>query len=80
VAAARAFGIAYRLDDTTYEQYKGFGLDLESTQGAKHHELPVPAVIIVDRAGVIRFLYTHPDYKVRLGGPKILTAAQRALK
>ena len=49
VNAARAFGIAYRMDDATYAKYKTYGLDLEESQGAKHHELPVPAVFIVDR-------------------------------
>jgi peroxiredoxin len=32
VHAARAFGIAYRLDDATYAKYQTYGLDLEQTQ------------------------------------------------
>ena len=43
-------------------QIQGYGLDLEETQGAKHHELPVPAVFIVDRTGKIRFAHTNADY------------------
>lgn len=80
VRAARAFGIAYRLDDLTYEQYKGYGLDLEDTQGAKHHELPVPAVFIVDRKGIVRFVHVSPDYKVRLDAASISAAAEAALR
>jgi peroxiredoxin len=79
VQAARAFGIAYRMDDATYEKYKGYGVDLESTQGAKHHELPVPAVIIVDRKGTIRFVHANPDYSVRLDAASVLAAAEAAL-
>ena len=79
VQAARAFGIAYRMDDATYEKYKGYGLDLESTQGAKHHELPVPAVVIVDRKGIIRFMYANADYTVRLDATSLLAAAEAAL-
>jgi peroxiredoxin len=80
VRAARAFGIAYRMDDATYEKYKGYGLDLESTQGAKHHELPVPAVIIVDRKGIVRFVHVDPDYTVRLDAASISAAAEAALR
>jgi peroxiredoxin len=80
VRAARAFGIAYRMDDATYEKYKGYGLDLEDTQGAKHHELPVPAVIIVDRKGIVRFVHVGPDYTVRLDAASISAAAEAALR
>ena len=34
VNAARAFGVAFRMDDATYAKYKSYGLDLEETQGA----------------------------------------------
>jgi len=78
VNAARAFGVAFRLDDATFEKYKTYGLDLEQTQGAKHHELPVPAVFIVDRSGTIRFAHTNPDYTVRLPAADVLAAAQKA--
>ena len=76
--AAHAFGLAYRLDDATYEKYKSFGLDLEATTGETHHELPVPAVYIIDRQGQIRFAYTNADYKVRLGTEPLLAAARKA--
>lgn len=55
-------------------------IDLEATSGATHHELPVPAVFIIDRGGVIRFAHWNPDYKARLGGEQIVTAAKSALQ
>jgi hypothetical protein len=54
MTAARAYGVAFRVDDVTAARYKGFGIDLEAASGETHHELPVPAVFIVDRSGVIR--------------------------
>jgi peroxiredoxin len=39
--AAKAFGIAFRVDDTTVEKYKGYGIDLEAASGQAHHLLPV---------------------------------------
>jgi peroxiredoxin len=79
VNAARAFGIAYRMDDATYAKYKTYGLDLEESQGAKHHELPVSAVFIVDRFGSIRFAHTNADYTQRLPAQQVLDAARTVM-
>ena len=78
--AARAFGIAFRVDDATVAQYRQYGIDLEAASGRTHHELPVPAVFVIDRRGVIRFTYANPDYKTRLEGDKIVAAARSALQ
>jgi peroxiredoxin len=76
--AARAFGVAYRVDAETLKKMQGFGVDLETTQGNANHELPVPSVFIVDRSGVVRFRYFNPDYRVRLDAASVLSAAQKA--
>ena len=76
VAAARAFGVAFRMHDATYAKYKSYGLDLEESQGAKHHELPVPAVYIIDTRGKVRFAHTNPDYTKRLASVDVLAAAK----
>lgn len=73
--AARAFRVAFRVDDDTYNKYKGFGVDLEAASGEKHHLLPVPAVYVIDRRGTVRFVYYDADYKVRLSADKLLAAA-----
>ena len=73
---SKAFGIAFRIDDQTYEKYKGRGLDLEEVSGQDHHYLPVPAVYLVDKSGLIRFQYINPNYRVRLH-PDVLLAAAR---
>ncbi|HJU38013.1 MAG TPA: peroxiredoxin-like family protein [Tahibacter sp.] len=75
-AAIRAFGLAYRLDDATYEKYAGHGIDLEKASGQGHHALPVPAVYLTDGAGTLQFSYVHPDYKVRMPEKVILAAAE----
>ena len=78
--AARAFGVAYRLDANTLKNLQTYGIDLEGTQGTTNHELPVPSVFIVDRGGVIRFRHYNADYKVRLDAASVLNAAQQALR
>lgn len=77
--AARALGIAFRVDDATVEKYKSHGIDLERASGETHHELPVPAVFLADRSGVLRFVHANPDYKVRIKSAELLAAAQRVV-
>jgi len=75
--AAQAFGIAFRLDDETFERYVGFGNNLNERSGDDHHALPAPATFIIGTDGVIQFGYVNPDYSVRLA-PEVLLAAARA--
>ena len=76
--AAKAFGIAFKVDDATVEKYKGFGINLEAASGRDHHILPHPAVFVSDTTGRIRFAHVNPDYKVRLEPARDLEAAQAA--
>lgn len=77
LAATRAFGLAFRVDDDTLERYEGYGIDLEAISGEDHHVLPAPSTYIIGKDGVIRFAYTNPDFKVRLH-PTVLLAAANA--
>lgn len=79
-AAAQAFGLAFRVDDETFQRYKGFGIDLEAASGQTHHVLPVPAVYVVDEDGRIAFEYVHPDYRVRIPASVVLAAAEALRK
>lgn len=76
MVAARAFRIAYKVDDATLKALLQHGIDLEAASGEKHHELPVPAVFLVDRNLTIQFEYVNPDYSVR-AAPELLLAAAR---
>jgi len=80
MTAAIALGIAYRVDDATVEKYKtSMGIDLEADSGQKHHLLPVPAVFVIGKDGVIQFSYVNPNYKVRLDSGVLLKAAEVAI-
>lgn len=75
--AAQAFGIAFKVDDATFEKYRNsYQIDLEAASGRTHHLLPHPAVFVVDTSGVIRFAHVNPDYRSRLEPAKILAAAR----
>lgn len=42
--------------------------------------LPVPAVFLVGRDGVIQFSYVHPDYSVRLDMDVLIAAAKASVE
>lgn len=70
LATARKFGIAYKAP----EQYTGI---LSKSTGGKNSDLllPVPAVFILDRKGIIRFEYINPDFKQRISASLLWSAA-----
>jgi len=77
--AAKAMGIAFKLDDATVTKYKSsYKIDIEADSGQTHHLLPVPAVFVIDRNGTIQFSYVNPNYKERLE-PEILLAVVKSL-
>jgi peroxiredoxin len=78
--AAKSFHVAYHVDDATVAKLREYGEDLEATTGTKEHELPVPSVFIIDISGTIRFVYSNPDYKIRLSADALWTAAQPLAK
>lgn len=73
---SKAFGIAFKVDSKTVARYKELGIDLEKSSGYDHHLLPVPAVFIVDQEGVVKFTYVNPNYRERINGDVLLTAAK----
>ena len=77
--AARAFGVAFQVDDETFEEYKGYGINLEDASGETHHLLPVPSVFLIDANGFVRFAHYDPDYKVRLENEALLGAARKVV-
>lgn len=72
----KAFGLAFKVDESTVKRYKGMGIDLEKNSGYDHHLLPVPAVYLINPDGLITFQYVNPDYKTRINGDVLLTAAK----
>jgi peroxiredoxin len=77
MSAARAYRVAYRLDSEALAKYGEYGVDLEAASAETHHQLPVPAVFIIDRMGVVRFVYANPDYTTRISPDALLEAAQK---
>jgi peroxiredoxin len=79
MTAARAFGLAFRVSDETVDRYNRYNIDLVDASGQEHHQLPVPAVFIVDEKGKIEFSYANPVYQERIHPSVVLAAAKAAL-
>lgn len=70
--ATSGFGLAFKVDDATVTKYKGFGIDLEKASGQTHHALPIPAIYVVSKDGVVTFAHSNPDYRQRLDAKELL--------
>lgn len=70
--ATSGFGLAFKVDDATVVKYKGFGIDLEKASGQTHHALPIPAIYVVSKDGVVTFAHSNPDYRQRLDAKDLL--------
>ena len=74
--AAQALGIAFRASQRTIDRRKEKDQDIEGSSMLRHGVLPVPSVFAIDRDGIIRFVYTNADYKVRLPAADLLAVAR----
>ncbi len=60
--------------------YKGFGIDLPTSNGDPSWTLPVPARIVVDSGGIVRSIDADPDYTRRPEPSKTLADLQALAK
>lgn len=75
MAAAKAFGLAWKLDEDMLSRYKGFGIDLGKSSGGGNADLlPVPAFYLVSSDGAITFAHHDPDYTERISSEDIRAA------
>jgi peroxiredoxin len=64
----KAMGLAYRAPERNHAMLKN------ASGGANPGLLPVPAVFLLDKEGVILFQYINPNYKVRISSELLLAA------
>jgi len=69
---ARGLGLSYPVSAPVREAMQTLGTDLEQVNGS--WELVHPAVVVVDRDRVLRFVDVHPDFVTRTEPAAILKA------
>jgi len=67
-----SYGLKY--DVTAHELYKAGGADLPKFNGTGGWILPAPAVFVVDREGIVRFVSVNGDYTHRAEPDEALAA------
>jgi len=75
---ARRFGVTYVADQASQDAQRAKGSFIGDVTGTGAWELPQPAVVVIDRAGVVRFADVSPDWLARTEADPII-AAVRAL-
>lgn len=68
----RSYDVAFAVDSSTISRYKKFGIDFNEVNGRNGASLPVPAVYIINREGIIIFKHFDSDYKKRVSVREIL--------
>lgn len=79
MSAAKAFGVAYQVGESTVKRYKENGIELPHGPEKNQHLLPVPSVFVIDREGIIRYVYFNADIKTRIKTDDLLQEAKNAL-
>ena len=71
---ATALGILTEPSPDSIAAQLKLGLDLTEVNADGGKALPMPTVVVVDAAGIIRWIDVHPNYTTRSEVPDILTA------
>jgi len=75
-----AFGVAFRIPSETAKAYRENSIELSPAPDGDGSWLVVPTAFILDRHGVIRFVYYNTDPSVRISPEDLLAAAKNAAK
>lgn len=75
--AAKDFGLVFKLSDKMQEIYRGFGIDLEASNGDQSFELPIPATYVIAPNNIIKYAFIDADYTNRLDPETILAEVQK---
>ena len=78
MVAAR-YGLRYTMPDALKGLYQKFGIDLEHYNGDASWSLPMPARLIIDQDGFVRYAAVNADHTVRPEPEETLQALETIL-
>jgi peroxiredoxin len=61
----KSYDVAYEVDSAWTARYLKFGVNVAGNNGSNGNHLPVPAIYIIDRKGVIVYRFFEPDFRIR---------------
>ena len=71
------YGIVFKMSQELIDLYTRFGIDLPKYNGDNSWTLPMPARLILDSGGVVRYTAINPDYTVRPEPEETLEALKK---
>lgn len=71
---AASYGLVFTLPDNLVERYRGFGIDLEQSNGDDSWTLPLAATYVIDSEGTVVWAFVEADYRKRAEPGAILAA------
>jgi len=77
IEVAGKFGLRYKVKESVLDMLKANHVDLVAQNGGY---LLTPAAFILDRGGVVRFVYANDNFTVRVSQQELLKAARDALR
>jgi peroxiredoxin len=75
--AMRAFKLGFAVDEKTKSKYKGFGIDLDNWNSNGKWELPAPATFVIDKDGVVRWVFARWDYTTRADPDEVIAEVKK---
>ncbi|MCL1079007.1 AhpC/TSA family protein [Parashewanella spongiae] len=82
--ASKAFGVAFFTSARTTERFAKkadyISKFVAMENGEKRLVLPVPAIYVADKKGLIHFQYVNPNFRVRAEPELLMTAAELVMK
>ena len=76
---AQRYGIKYKLPEDLREVYLQFNIDLPKYNGDDSWTLPLPARLIIDGDGIIRYAEINADYTVRPDPEETIAALKKIM-
>jgi peroxiredoxin len=71
---AASLGLAIMIEPALREILERSGKRVPDFQGSKGWVLPIPAVFVLDRAGIVRARHVDPDYRRRIAVDELIAA------
>jgi peroxiredoxin len=68
----KAYDVSFAVDTMTLAKMKTYGIDLNAANGNNGQNLPVPAVYVINKKGIIVYRHFDPDFRKRPSVREIL--------
>jgi peroxiredoxin len=79
LAAHQAYRVVHVPGDPEKQGLAAYHIDLAAYSGESHGDFAVPAIFLVDRNDVVRFVHVEEDYKTRPSARQMLSVADHLL-